>query len=392
MLEEQSLLEDRTQEEPRDTEPVQVVVRSEPQAYDADRSHPVPYPVRAAADWSWRFLAIVAAFALIGWVAWQLRVVVFSAAIGLLLAALLAPLSGWLRRRGVHRGLAAAATFLAFLILVSGSLTVVGGAVSGQFGEVVERAGEGLAALQEWFAGPPFYLTEQQIDDWLDRIAATVSEQEQAITEGAVTTAATAVEFFTGMVIALFALVMFLYDGRGIWAWTVRLFPRSARLKVDGAGLQAWRTLTSFVRGTTLVALFDGIFITVLLLILQVPLALPLGVLVFFGAYVPIVGAFVTGALAVLVALVANGLVTALIVLAGIVAIQQIESNVFQPLVLGRMTRLHPLAVVLVITIGILAGGILGALVAVPIAATANAVFKYLVGSSGEGTLKPSSG
>lgn len=363
-------------------EPVRVVVEAEPRTYDGDSGHPVPVAVRAAADWSWRLIVIAAALALIGAIAWQLRLVVFAVIVGLLLAALLGPLVRWLRSAGWGRGVSAAAVFVAFLIVLSGTLTVVGNAVGGQFGDVVERAGEGLVSIREWFAGPPFQLTEEQIDEWVDRLTDAMGQGEESITEGAVSTAGAAVEVITGMVLAFFSLLLFLYDGDRIWAWLVRTFPRASRSRADGAGRQAWRTLTSYVRGTTLVALFDGALITILLFILGVPLALPLGVLVFFGAYVPLVGALVTGALAVLVALVANGPVTALIVLLGIIAIQQIEGNVLQPLVLGRMVRVHPLAVVLAITIGGLTAGIIGAIVAVPIVAVANSVGKYLASGS----------
>jgi predicted PurR-regulated permease PerM len=340
--------------------------------------HPVPYPFRAAAEWSWRTLVIVAAVALLGWLAWQLRLVVFPIAVAVLLAALLQPGVRWLRSKGWGRAAATTTVFIAFLIVVSGSLTLVGGAVSGQFGEVIEQAGEGLAELEAWFGGPPFYLSEEQIDLWVDRIVQALGQDEAALTEGAVSTATAAIEFLTGMVLALVALVLFLYDGDRIWAWVVGLFPRTSRARADGAGRQAWLTLTSYIRGQTVVALFDGVFITILLLILGVPLALPLGVLVFFGAYIPLVGAVVSGALAVLVALVANGLVTALIVLAGIIAVQQIESNVAAPLVLSRMARIHPLAVILAITVGVLVAGILGGIVAVPIVAIANSVGKFL--------------
>lgn len=342
------------------------------------RAHPVPYAVRASAEWSWRLLVILAAVAVAGWVAWQLRVVVFAVAVAVLLAALLHPAVRRLRSAGWGRGLAAAAVFVGFIVVVGGLLTGVGGAVSGQFGEVIERAGDGLAEAQEWFGGPPFSLTDEQIDEWVDRIVETLGQDEESLTEGAVAGATAALEVLTGLVIALFTLLMFLFDGRRIWQWLVQLFPRPARDRVNGAGMQAWLTLTSYVRGQTLVAMFDGFFITILLLILGVPLALPLGVLVFFGGYIPLVGAIVSGALAVLVALVANGLVSALIVLGGMIAIQQIESNVFAPLVLGKMARIHPLAVVLAITVGVLAGGILGGIVAVPVVAVANSVGKYL--------------
>lgn len=363
------------QVQPAEPEPSEKTERPEPE------HHPVPYAVRAAAEWSWRTLVIAATVALLGWVAWQLRLVVFPIAVAVLLAALLQPGVRWLRSKGWGRGAAATTVFVAFLIVVSGSLTLVGGAVSGQFGEVIEQAGEGLAALQTWFGGPPFYLSEEQIDLWVDRILETVGQDEAALTEGAVSTATAAIEFLTGLVLALVALVLFLYDGDRIWAWIVRLFPRAARTRADGAGRQAWLTLTSYIRGQTLVALFDGVLITILLLILGVPLALPLGVLVFFGAYIPLVGAIVSGALAVLVALVANGLVTALIVLGGIIGVQQLEGNVLAPLVLGRMARIHPLAVILAITVGVLVAGIIGGIVAVPIVAIANSVGKYLASS-----------
>jgi predicted PurR-regulated permease PerM len=327
---------------------------------------------------------IAAAVALIGFVLWQVRLVVFAIAVALLLAALLQPVVGWLIQHRWPRSLAAGAVFVAFIAVVAGLLTLVGGAVSGQFGEVVERAGDALTELQAWFAGPPFYLTDDQIQRWVDRALEVFGQDEQALTEGAVAGAAAAFEVLSGLAIALFALLMFLYDGPTIWRWAVRLFPRTSRARADGAGQQAWRTLTSYIRGQTLVAIFDGFFITIVLWILSVPLALALGVLVFFGAYVPIVGALVAGTLAVLVAFVANGLVTAFIVLIGIIVIQQVEGNIFAPLVLGRMARIHPLAVVLAITLGVLVAGILGGIVAVPLVAMANSVGKYLA-AAGDG-------
>lgn len=357
-------------------------VAEEPASRTRSDRHPVPAAYRAAAAWSWRTLVIAAAIALIGFVLWQVRVVVFAIAIAVLLSALLQPAVTWLRRLRLHRGVAAGVVFVVFLALVSGVLTLVGDAVGDQFEEVVERAGEGLTELQAWFAGPPFYLTDEQIQMWVDRIVAAIGQDEQSLTAGAVAGAAAAVEFLSGLVIALFALLMFLYDGPGIWRWAVGLFPRNARSRVDGAGNQAWVTLTSYIRGQTLIAVFDGFFITVMLWILGVPLALALGVLVFFGAYVPLVGAIVAGAAAVLVAFVANGLVTAVIVLIGIIVIQQVEGNVFAPLVLGRMARIHPLAVVLAITLGVLVAGILGGIVAVPLVAMANSVGKYLAKSA----------
>ena len=360
-------------------EEVRVVVEPPPRGYDSDRTHPVPYGVRAAADWSWRLLLIVAGLALVGWLAYRMRVVVFPIVAAALLAALLRTPVHRLRAAGWNRAASAVVVFVGFLVVVAGSLTVVGRAVGDQFGEVANQAEEGLQEIQDWLARPPFSLSAEQLQEWIDRAVAELGQNQEAITEGALSTATLAVEVLTGLVLTLFSLVFFLYDGDRIWAWLVRLFPRVARPRVDGAGKLAWRTLTQYVRGTVLVALFDGTLITILLLILGVPLALPLGVLVFFGAFVPLVGAFVTGALAVLVALVANGLVAALIVLAGIIAIQQLEGHVFQPFVLGRMVRVHPLAVVIAVAVGAYTAGIIGAVVAVPIVAVANTVLTYLL-------------
>ncbi|HMG31388.1 MAG TPA: AI-2E family transporter [Jiangellaceae bacterium] len=358
---------------------VRVVVQSEPRSYVSDQTHPVPYAVRAAADWSWRLIAIVAGLALVGWLAWRMRVVVFPIVAAALLAALLRPPVRRLRAAGWGRAPSAVVVFVVFLVVVAGSLTVVGRAVGDQYGEVVDRAEEGLGEIQDWLASPPFNISAEQLQEWIDRAVGALGQNQDTITEGALSTATLAVEVVTGLLLTLFSLIFFLYDGDRIWAWLVRLFPRVARERVDGAGKLAWRTLTQYVRGTVLVALFDGTLITILLLILGVPLALPLGVLVFFGAFVPLVGAFVTGALAVLVALVVNGLVTALIVLAGIIAIQQLEGHVFQPFVLGRMVRVHPLGVVLAVAVGAYAAGIIGAVVAVPIVAVANTIVTFLI-------------
>jgi putative heme transporter len=360
-------------------EEVRVVVAAEPQLYDSDHTHPVPYGVRAAADWTWRLLVIAAGLALVGWLAWEMRVVIFPVVAAVLISALLAPAVRRLRIAGWTRGLSAAAVVIVFLVVVVSLLTVIGQAVGDQFGQVVDRAEEGLKSIQQWLAGPPFNLSAEQFQDWIDRAVEALGQNREAITAGALSTATLAVEVVAGLLLGLFSLIFFLYDGDRIWAWLVRMTPRNARERVFNAGQLAWLTLTQYVRGTVLIALFDATLISILLLILGVPLALPLGLLVFFGAFVPLVGAFVTGALAVLVALVANGWIQALIVLVGIVAIQQLEGHVFQPFVLGRMVRVHPLAVVIAVSLGAYAAGIIGAVVAVPLVAVANTVASYLV-------------
>ncbi|WP_162606190.1 AI-2E family transporter [Jiangella asiatica] len=357
----------------------------------AHRGHPVPRAVRDAADWSWRLLVITAAVGGVGWLAWELRLVIFPLVAGLLMAAGLQPLVSRLRRAGWRRGFAAATVFVGFLVVVIGSLTLVGNAVGGQFGDVVDQAEEGLQEIRGWLAGPPFGVDEAQLDRWIDRALSYV-QSDDSVAEQATTAATVAIEIFVGIVLALFALIFFLYDGERIWAWLVRLFPSRSRVRAAAAGDVAWRTLAQYIRGIVLVALFDAVAVTVLLFILQVPLALPLGVLIFFGAFVPLIGAFVTGTVAVLVALVTQGLLTAIVVLAGLVIVQQIESNLFQPFILGRMVRIHPLAVAVAVAIGTLAGSIIGAIIAVPIVAVVNTVGSYLASSRDQPDETPAAG
>ncbi|KJY46402.1 membrane protein, partial [Streptomyces sp. NRRL S-444] len=186
------------------------------------------------------------------------------------------------------------------------------------------------------------------------------------------------VEVLTGILLAMFSTLFLLYDGKRIWTWVQGLVPAAARPGVAGAGPRAWRTLTAYVRGTVLVALIDAIFIGLGIYFLKVPMAVPLAVFIFLFAFIPLVGAVVSGALAVVVALVTQGPWTALMVLAVVLAVQQIEGHVLQPFILGRAVRVHPLAVVLSVAAGGMVAGIGGAVVAVPLVAVTNTVVVYL--------------
>lgn len=340
----------------------------------------VPLSVRYAAAWSWRILLITAAVALLGWVAWQLRVVTFPMVVAVLLAALLAPTAARLRSLGWPRGAAAGTVLAGFVVVVVGVLTVVGQQVGGQFGRVADEAGRAITEIQDWLSTGPLQLSQEQVSNLIDQITSAISANQDRLAAGALSTAGAAAEVFAGIAIALFALFFFLFDGRSIWTWCLSLVPRSLRADADAAGQSAFSTLIAYVRSTVLVATFDGVFITIWLLILSVPLALPLGVLVFFGAFVPLVGAFVSGALAVLVAFVTQGPIIALLVLAGIVAVQQIEAHLFAPLVMGRMVKVHPLAIVLAISAGAVVFGIIGAIVAVPLVAVVHTISLYVAG------------
>lgn len=344
----------------------------------------VPAGVRYAAAWSWRILMIAAAVALLGWVAWQLRVVTFPLVVAVLLAALLAPTAWRLRAAGWRRGAAAGSVLAGFVVVVVGVLTVVGRQVGGQFGQVANEAERAINQIQDWLATGPLQLSEDQVSNLVDQVSAAIQSNQDRLAAGVLSTAGAAAEVFAGMAIALFALFFFLFDGGRIWQWCLSLTPRPFRADADQAGQRAFGTLIAYVRSTVMVATFDGVFITIWLLVLSVPLALPLGVLVFFGAFVPLVGAFLTGALAVLVAFVTQGTVVALLVLVGIVAVQQIEAHLFAPLVMGRMVKLHPLAIVLAISAGGIVFGIIGAIVAVPLVAVLHTVAEYYRTSGGD--------
>ena len=181
-----------------------------------------------------------------------------------------------------------------------------------------------------------------------------------------------------GFFIVLFSTYFFLSDGDRIWAWLVRLAPRAARERVDSSGRVAWVSLTQFVRATVIVALVDAIGIAMVAAILGLPFVLAIGVLVFLGAFVPMIGATIAGTVAILVALVDQGPFTALLMLGGVILVQQIEGHILQPFLMGRWVSVHPLAVIVAIGCGVLVAGIAGALIAVPLAATANAVVQHL--------------
>lgn len=350
-----------------------------------DDARVVSHPVRAASEWAWRFLVIVAAAAVLAYVVVRFRLVVFPVVIALLLAALLQPTVARLLRWGVPRLLAAAIVFVSGIVVVTGTLTGVGTLLATGIQDISTSVLKGINQIRNWLTGP-LGLSEDQLNTFINSAWQTIQQNTNRIASGALATAGTAAQILAGIALTLFVTFFFLYDGARIWRWCVRLFPGTARPHVSEAGQRAWRTLVSYVRGTVIVAAVDAVFIGIILVVLGVPLAVPLAILVFLGAFVPLVGAFVTGAIAVLVALVTNGFVTALIVLGGIILVQQIEGNVLQPLLLGRMVKVHALAVVLVVTAGGLIGGIAGAVIAVPFAAVVNTVLRYFAGNEDTGS------
>ncbi|SCL40304.1 Predicted PurR-regulated permease PerM [Micromonospora pallida] len=341
---------------------------------DAD----VPHALRIAAAWSWRLLVV----GLIGWAllrfVGQVRIVIIPLVVALLLSALLAPAVGWLLRARFPRSLATAVVLVGGLAAVVGTLTLVVNEFIKGVPELSAKSSQGVRQIQDWLKTGPLHLSDSQLDRVIDDGQQWVNDNTNQLTSGALSTAATVAELLTGALLVLFATFFFLRDGRQIWRFLVRLLPVAARWKVDDAGQASWATLVAYVRATVLVAFIDAVGIGVFLVIFDVPFAFPLAALVFLGAFIPIVGATLSGAVAVLVALVDSGLVTALIILGVVIGVQQIEGHILQPLIMGRAVAIHPLAVIIGIAAGVVLAGITGALVSVPLIAVLNTAVRRL--------------
>ncbi|MFD8755723.1 AI-2E family transporter [Kitasatospora sp. NPDC059577] len=339
----------------------------------------VPWGLRVAAESTWRLLLLGAALYVVFYVVDMLRLVAFSVLASLLIAALLEPSVSWLRRRGAPRSLAAGGVFLSGLAGIGLVGWFVVWQVSTNLPSVTTQVKDGVNQLKDWLVTGPLHLTQQQITDFADQITKAITTNTDQLTSASITGAQIAVEVLTAVLMTFFTTFFLLYDGEKIWNWALRGLPRHSRFAMAGAGPKAWATLTAYVRGTVCVAFIDAVCIGIGIDLLGVPLAMPLAVIIFLGAFVPLVGALVTGTVAVLMALVTQGGVwAALMVLILLIAVMQIESHILQPLILGRAVRVHPLGVVLGVAAGGIIGGIGGAVVAVPLIAVTNTVITHL--------------
>ncbi|MDN3480792.1 AI-2E family transporter [Arthrobacter sp. APC 3897] len=338
----------------------------------------VPYALRVSAAWAWRLgVVLIVAGGLI-WVLRDFSLLLIPLMIAGLLAGLLSPVSEWLRRNKVPGGLAVAVTIVTFLGLIVAALTLVGRQLALGFRDLWDETLAGVDQVQQWLADGPLKITTTQMDSLLGEATNALQSNSANILSGALSVGTGAGHFAAGVLLTLFALVFFLLDGRRIWRFVTGLLPRRARPAGYGAGLHGWESMVNYVRVQLLVAFIDAVGIGVGAAIIGVPLALPLSVLVFLGSFVPLLGAVVTGFVAVLLALVANGWVNALIMLGIVLLVQQLESHILQPLIMGRAVALHPLAVILAVTGGTLAAGIPGALFSVPLLAILNTVVRYI--------------
>jgi len=351
----------------------------------------VPRRLRIATAYAWRFLVLAAATAVGVWLVIQLKILVIPLLIAILLTALLWPAFSWMLRHRVPRWLAIVISVLATIAVITGLVWLAVWQIIRQWASVRDKTVEGVDTLRQWLLDGPLHLTAAQIDDLLAQAGSLLQEQGEVLLSGALAIGSTVGHVFTGALLTLFILLCTLADGGGIWRWTTRLFPERARRAVDGAARAGWVTVVNYARTQLLVATIDAIGIGVGAFALGVPLAIPVAVLVFLGAFVPFVGAVVTGALAVFLALVYNGFWIAFWMLVVVLAVQQIEGHILQPILMGSAVKVHPLAVVLVVAGGALVGGIPGALFAVPLAAFVNVVFVYLSRRSWETGVRPTS-
>ena len=345
---------------------------------EEERGYRVPFAMEVAGAWAWRIIMIVGA----GWILWNglapVSLLVISLLVALLLAALLSPAVMLMRKKGVRAGGAAAIAVIGMILVLAGIISLTGQQLVRGFVSMADKALQGYQQLIGWLKDLGYEFGADQLNQLLNQAESAVSNNPSSVLHGVSQVGSTAAEVVTGTLLTLFTLIFFLMEGERIWLFVTRLFPKEARAAVNGAGRAGWKSLGAYVRVQILVAAIDAIGIGIGAAILGVPLVIPLCVLLFLGSFIPVLGALVSGAVAVLLALVALGPVQALIMLGIVLLVQQIESHVLQPLIMGKAVSLHPLAVIFSVAGGSIIFGAVGALFAVPTLAVVNAVVRYL--------------
>ena len=332
----------------------------------------VPPVLRLASEWTWRLLVVALGLYGITRVLGEFADVVIALLVAMLITALLYPLVELLARHRVPRALATFLSMLLGFLVVAGLIALVSQQAATGFSDLRDQAIAGLGDLQSRLANSRLHLTSRTLNDLVSRAQTAATNNRGAIVSGALGAASTVTHVVEGFFIALFATFFFLSSGRRIWAWLLRMLPGGAQEPLDDAGRSGFVTLTHYVRATLIVATVDGVGVGIGIALLGVPLAFPLAVVVFLGAFIPVVGALLSGVVAVLVALVTQGPYVALAVVGVLLAVNQLEAHILQPFLLGRAVEVHPLAVILSLAVGAAVAGVLGALFAVPLAAVAN--------------------
>jgi predicted PurR-regulated permease PerM len=351
----------------------------------------VPRSLVTASELGWRFLVVVAAIVVLAYALWYVRLVALPAFLALLLSTILVPPARALRRLGLGRGLSTAIAFVGGLAVAAGIGALIVPPFADEVGTLTDTITGGAQKLGRTIAGP-FGLSHAEVQRAIAGVSDRLHASSGDLASGVLTGAVIVGQVVADALLTLVLLFFFVKDGPLLWAWAVRLFPEALRPRVDDAGRTSWSVLGAYVRGQALVATVDATFIGIGLAIVGLPLVLPLVVLIFVSAFVPIVGAFTAGAAAVLIALVAKGAGAALAVLLINLGVQQLEGNVLYPMIMRRTIELHPVATLLIVGAGGVVAGIIGALVAVPIAAVVATALPILRGREPPRALDPDEG
>ncbi|MFJ3385279.1 MULTISPECIES: AI-2E family transporter [unclassified Curtobacterium] len=334
----------------------------------------VPAGLRIASAFSWRLLIVAAALAVVIALVVVLQDIIVPFLIALLLCALLAPMSSFLQRHRWPKWTAVLSSLVSVALAIGALALVVTAQIRYDLPSLERRLHHSVRSLQTLLDSEPFGITVKDVNGWVSDGFDYLQAHVSSILSGFQAAGTGAVHVLQGLFIVVFTTIFVLIDGRRIWTWVLRLFPRRARPRIGVAGEAGWHTLTSFIRVQLVVAITDALGVVIGALILQVPLAIPIGVVVFLGAFVPVVGAIVAGSVAVLIALVFNGWVPALFMLGIVVLVQQLESHVLHPFLTGSAVKVHPLGVALGVVAGTTIAGVVGAFFAVPFIATVNAM------------------
>ncbi len=334
-------------------------------------------------------MLIAAGVFVLGWVIGQLWVVIFPMVLALIVATVLQPGAAWLRRHGVPSPLAALAMLLLFLLAVTMVIVILAPQVAGQTPALVRSASDGLQTIRDWLTNGPLAVSEGQITRAIEAIQDKLRESAAAISSGVFSTIGAATSAIVNIVLVLMLAFYFAKDGHKFVPWVTQLGGQRAGEHLAELLNRSWATLGGFIRTQTVVALIDAVIIGIGLTMLDVPLAIPLAVITFVGAYVPILGALISGVLAVLVTLVTNSPRDALIALILVLAVQQLEGNVISPWLQGKNLNLHAAVVLMAVTLGGSVWGITGAFLAVPVVATAAEVLRYVNEQIGRATGEP---
>jgi putative heme transporter len=346
-----------------------------------ERGRPdVPPILGKLAAWAWRLLVVLTAAGLVIYLLILLKVIVVPVIVALFLATLLVPLVASLEARGWSHLPAVLTVFGATVLLVVAIVVVFIPLIGNELGTLRQRADEGVAEVQRFIASRPFGLTEEDLKRYLDQARERFTENSSGLTRGAVQGVTLIGELITGLILSLFLTFFFVKDSERFTRWILDFVGRGRAPHLREMGNRSATAVSGYLRGQATVGLVDGVFIGIGLAILGVPLVVPLAFLTFVAAFLPLVGAVVAGAVAALVALVTKGLTTALIVVGITLLVQQLEGHLLAPLLLGRAVSLHPVVIILALAAGSILGGIIGAFLAVPIAAVVTAVGTYLRG------------